>query len=289
MSDIYTLYPRKKIELENFWFDSKLWNHFQYRDNDIIIDTFPKCGTTWMQQIVGQLIFNGSESINVKDVSPWLDFRFNKDKYGSNEKVLEILEQQTHRRFIKSHLPFDALLFSSKAKYIFVARDGRDVACSIYNHRINGTSEGVVKPNSVNELFESNIVAQSETSFFTYIKSWWNMRHLPNILLVHYYQLKKDLPNEIKRIATFLNIDIDPLRWNDILEHCSFNYMKTNADKMVEKEQFLGGAKSFFCQGTNDRWKGILTDEDSEIYLQRAREELDEEGTRWILTGELNG
>jgi aryl sulfotransferase len=46
-----------------------------------------------------------------------------------------MLEAQTHRRFIKTHLPVDALVFSPKAKYIYVARDGRDVAWSLHNHQ----------------------------------------------------------------------------------------------------------------------------------------------------------
>ena len=49
------------------------------------------------------------------------------------EKLLAV-EAQTHRRFIKTHLPVDALVYSPGAKYIFVGRDGRDVAWSFYNH-----------------------------------------------------------------------------------------------------------------------------------------------------------
>ncbi|CAF0991823.1 unnamed protein product [Adineta ricciae] len=279
--------PTKQTELEHFWFDSRIWNDFQYRDGDIVIDTFPKCGTTWMQQIIAQLIFNGVENIQINRISPWLDFRFNKDLFGSDEKLLQELEQQTHRRFIKTHLPFHALVYSLQAKYIFVARDGRDVACSSYNHQINMTVTDSKKPNSVHEVFQNEILGNSNMSFFAHLRSWWNMRHLANILFIHYYQLKTDLPNEIKRIATFLDIDIDPSRWNDILQHCSFDYMQANADRMVDNTMYVGGARTFFCKGTNNQWKGILTDEDSTNYQKRVREELDDEGARWILTGEL--
>src|SRR3546814_16530138 len=41
------------------------------------------------------------------------------------------------RRFLKTHLPVDALLFSPKARYIYIGRDGRDVAWSMYNHHAN--------------------------------------------------------------------------------------------------------------------------------------------------------
>jgi aryl sulfotransferase len=47
---------------------------------------------------------------------------------------MPMIEAQTHRRFMKTHLPVDALVFSEKVKYIYIARDGRDVVWSLYNH-----------------------------------------------------------------------------------------------------------------------------------------------------------
>ena len=284
MADSDVPSPMQKTELETFWSDSKIWNDFQFRQDDIIIATFPKSGTTWMQQIVSQLIFNGQGAISIKFVSPWLDFRFNQDIFGTDETVLQILEKQTHRRSIKTHLPFDELIFSTKAKYLFVARDGRDVACSIYNHLINGTIESPDKPKSIEESFQTRILS---ASFFAHIRSWWVRRHLSNVLLVHFSELKKDLATAIKRVAKFFDIKSDPLHWDAILEHCSFDYMKNNADQAVDKKHFIGGAKTFFCQGTNDRWKGVLSDEDCAIYEQRAVKELGEEGARWLRTGKL--
>jgi aryl sulfotransferase len=223
----------------------------------------------------------------MRNVSFWLGSPFIIKRFGSKEQLLQTLEEQTHRRFIKSHLPLDAQVFSPKAKYIFVARDGRDVACSLHNHAVNFIIEGHVKPESIQDVFQTKILSKSETSFFAHVRSWWNIRHLPNVLLVHFCQLKKDLPSEIQRIAKFLEIEIDPLQWDAILEHCSFNYMKGNATKFMDNKYFVGGATTFFCQGTNGRWKNILTKEECDTYEKRALEELGEEGARWLATGQL--
>jgi hypothetical protein len=53
-----------------------------------------------------------------------------------------MVEAQTHRRFLKTHLPLDALVFSPKAKYIYIGRDGRDVVWSMYNHHANANHSG---------------------------------------------------------------------------------------------------------------------------------------------------
>jgi len=52
-------WPVKSRELHSHHFDSTIWNDFQFRPDDIIIATYAKSGTTWMQQIVAQMMFNG--------------------------------------------------------------------------------------------------------------------------------------------------------------------------------------------------------------------------------------
>ena len=52
-------WPRKSRELHNHHFDSTVWNDLSFRDDDIIIATYAKAGTTWIQQIVGQLLLGG--------------------------------------------------------------------------------------------------------------------------------------------------------------------------------------------------------------------------------------
>ena len=56
-------WPQKQRELHNHHFDSTIWNDFVFRDDDIVIATYGKSGTTWVQQIVGQLLFNGAEDV----------------------------------------------------------------------------------------------------------------------------------------------------------------------------------------------------------------------------------
>ena len=67
--------PRKTREFHNHHFDSTIWNDQVFRDDDIIIATYAKSGTTWMQQIIAQLLFKGDPDLSVADMSPWLDLR----------------------------------------------------------------------------------------------------------------------------------------------------------------------------------------------------------------------
>jgi hypothetical protein len=97
-----------------------------------VVATYAKAGTTWTQQIVAQLLFGPDPDLEVAEMSPWLDLRV-----PPKEVKLPMVEAQAHRRFLKTHLPLDALVFSPKAKYIYVGRDGRDVVWSMHNHHAN--------------------------------------------------------------------------------------------------------------------------------------------------------
>jgi aryl sulfotransferase len=294
-------WPKKTRELHNHHFDSTIWNDFKFRKDDIIIATYGKSGTTWMQQIVAQLLFNGLEEVEVAEMSPWVDLRV-----PPKDVKLAELEAQTHRRFLKTHLPVDALVFSPQAKYIYLGRDGRDVVWSLYNHHANANqmwyellneTPGLVgppickPPESIRQYFHDWLEKDGYPfwSLWENVRSWWKIQHLPNVLLVHYAKLKQDLPGQMQRIAEFLAIPIDEMKWDAILEHCSFDYMKQHATKSVPLGGAVwdGGAQTFIYKGTNGRWRDELTAEESQKYEQIAKKQLGEACAHWLATGNL--
>jgi aryl sulfotransferase len=50
-------WPVKTREMHNSHMNSTAWNDFKFSDGDVVIVTYAKSGTTWLQQIVTQLIF----------------------------------------------------------------------------------------------------------------------------------------------------------------------------------------------------------------------------------------
>ena len=70
--------PHKTREIHNHHIDSTIWNDLIFRDDDIIIASYAKSGTTWLQQIIAQLLFNGEEGLEVAEMSPWMDLRIPK-------------------------------------------------------------------------------------------------------------------------------------------------------------------------------------------------------------------
>lgn len=292
-------WPEKSREFHNHHFDSSIWNSFRFRDDDIVIATYAKSGTTWMQQIVAQLIFNGDPDIEVAQRSPWLDLRF-----PAKALKLLALEAQTHRRFVKSHLPLDALVFSPRAKYLYIGRDGRDVVWSMYNHHLNANAQWYAALNDtpgrvgppieppcadIRQYWQEWMERDGHPwwSFWDNVRSWWAARYLPNVLFVHFLDLKRDMPGQIQRIAEFLDISIDPDTWPRIVEQCSFEWMKANAQKCVSGggDWLTGGAETFINKGVNGRWMDVLSSADILEYERQAARELGPDCARWLSQG----
>jgi aryl sulfotransferase len=294
-------WPQKTRDIHNHHMNSTVWDDFAFRDDDVVVATYAKSGTTWTQQIVGQLLFQGREDISIHDISPWIDLRI------MPPEAIAGVEAQTHRRVVKTHLPVDALVFSPKAKYLYIGRDGRDVVWSLYNHHVNFKPEaydmfnnmpGRVGPElprpdpDIRRYFHTwlNEDGAPFWSFWENLSSWWAVRNLPNVKLVHFNNLKADLAGEMRAIADFLGVEIAESLWPTVVEHCTFDYMKEHAVAMAPLggAVFEGGADAFINKGTNGRWRDLLSPEESLAYERTVEEKLGPACARWLKTGEMD-
>jgi aryl sulfotransferase len=81
--------------------DNARWQAYRPRHDDIIIGTYSKCGTTWVQRIVSMLVFKSAAHRPIDDESPWLDLRA-RDLKAILEKLRRI--DATSRRTSRSML-----------------------------------------------------------------------------------------------------------------------------------------------------------------------------------------
>jgi aryl sulfotransferase len=106
-------------------------------------------------------------------------------------------------------------------------------------------------------------------------------------MLVHFQNLKDDLPGEIARVARFLGMALDAGQCAQAAERCSFGYMKNNAARLcgVIEASLAGGASSFFRKGATRDWVAELEEDDLLRYERAAKDELSAQCARWLSTG----
>ena len=287
-------WPRKVGELHDPTIDSTRWNDFEFRDDDIVIATYAKSGTTLTQQIVSQLVFDADAKVYGMAVSPWFEAR-------PTPHALDEARAQTHRRFLKTHLPLANLVYSPKAKYLCVARDPRDVAWSLHNHMAEtrpeisaavrqasielGLTPASVDPD-VRCYYHDFLDGGAQPPYWPYIQGWWDARHLPNILLLHYADLIGDMPGQIRRIATFLEIPLDEARLPLMLSHCTIAHMRNvAAGEPLLNLLFNRGAETFINKGTNGRWRDVLSKDEIDKADRIAERELTPDCAAWLRNG----
>ena len=297
---------------QNHHIDSTRWDDCIPRDDDVVIATSYKAGTTWTQAIVANLLFEGGDfPAPVWEMSPWLDFRCQ-----PHAEVKVALEAQTHRRFIKTHLPLDSLRFFPQLKYIFVSRDGRDVFMSMWNHysnyrpevieQFNGPSDGIPRPGPAFPVAPGDIHAfwrewctkgsfdwESDGypfwSHLSVTQSWWNWRHLPNVLTLHYSDMTADTVGAVARVATFLDLERSPAELQRVAEAVSIDAMRDKGKVYAPRggAAWKGGANTFLNKGTNRRWEGVFSAEELALYDAACDRRLSDDCRAWLEAGGL--
>jgi aryl sulfotransferase len=291
--------------------DASRWDTFEPRAGDVVVATYPKCGTTWTQRIVDLLIHQSPEPRSIMESYPWLDATFQ----APHEVNLATLAAQTHRRAMKTHLPFDSVPIYEGMKYIHVARDGRDACFSYHNHESGYTElarqtfeeQVAMDPRFVSRpepeadlrayyarwMDEAEAGAEGgfgvELPFFEYEMTYWRERHRPDLLMVHYNDMKADLAGEMARIARFLEIDTPADRMADLVKAAQFESMKAQGGELlpVLAVLFDAGSDRFINKGTNGRWKDVLTDADLARFDRMATAKFTPSARAWIEGGRL--
>jgi aryl sulfotransferase len=300
--------PRRLHVYQNHHLDSTRWDRFERRPGDVLITTAYKSGTTWMQTIVANLIFQDAGIPGpIMEISPWIDMRVR-----PFDEIVERTGAQTHRRFLKTHLALDGLPYDESMRYIYVGRDLRDVFMSLWNHYSGHTEAaydlvnqpdgrvGDPFPRCPGDLgavwktwvrrgwFEWEEDGYPYWSSSHHAQTWWDFRHLENLLFVHFGDLLARPAVEIRRVAAFLGLPVSDASLQRIVEAVSFERMKENADAVLGQAAsalWEGGARQFIHKGTNGRWREVLDEGDLDDYRAMVRRTLSPECARWLEEG----
>ncbi|XP_055935689.1 sulfotransferase 1B1-like [Argiope bruennichi] len=199
---------------------------------DLFIVTYPKCGTTWAQQILLLIFRQGKPLESPKEfflATPFMDVRGAKSA-----------ENMPRPNAIKTHLPIHLVPWSEQAKYIYIARNPKDCCVSYFHHTRSIPKHGF--RGSFDEYFELFLAGNVDYGdYFDHLMGWYERRNDPNVLFMTYEEIQEGTEASILKMASFVDDEkyAEPLRkdrqlLNNVLKFSSFQYMKEAAQKRIE-------------------------------------------------------
>jgi hypothetical protein len=229
----------------------KVLRAYRAFEDDIFIVAYPKSGTTWTQMIVYQLTTDGNMDIpHIDAVSPHLEETF----------LTRQISGLPRPRVLKTHLSYRRVPKGS-GRYIYMIRDGRDVAVSYWNQLRWRFPEF--------EPFFARFLTglRPYGSWFEHVEEWTANRDHLNVHLVKYEDLVADLESGIREIAKFLDIEIDEREFPRILNNCTFESMKTNEAKFnLHMRDYTRAQLQMIRQGKTGAWRDLIAGKDLESY-----------------------
>lgn len=306
---------RQPVRYHSIIADNARWDGFSLREGDIIISTPPKCGTTWVQMICALLIFQTPGLPRPLDqLSPWLD-----QLLRPLDAVVADLEAQEHRRFIKTHTPLDGLPFDPRVTYMVVARDPRDVALSWDDHFANidfdvmmSLRQSAVGLDDLAEVMPQGPPEPSASerdrfwlwiedptppvktpaslaSTLYHLSTFFAVRNEPNVILLHYGDLKRDLEGQMRQLAARLSIDVSEERWPALIKAATFEEMRRRAKATGpnQTECVWVDGERFFHRARHGEWRDLMDEEDLRRYAARIDELADAELSAWVHGGSI--
>ncbi|XP_069840567.1 sulfotransferase 1C1-like isoform X2 [Dendropsophus ebraccatus] len=240
--------------------------NFQARDGDIVVASYPKSGTTWMQEILDLIIQEGDIKKSMRAPGfvkvPFLEM---------GHTSLEVANAMPSPRIIKTHLPVQLMppsFWEKDVKMVYVARNPKDCMVSYYYFcKMDVTMTDPGTWDNFFSMFMGGNVPWG--NWFDHVIGWWKAKDQHNILYVFYEDMIEDARREIQKVMRFLGKDLSEDIVQKILHHTSFKSMKKNPMfnySALSDTVFDQSVSTFMRKGTVGDWKNHFLESQNIIF-----------------------
>mmetsp|Transcript_8334 Transcript_8334/g.12423 ORF Transcript_8334/g.12423 Transcript_8334/m.12423 type:complete len:303 (+) Transcript_8334:38-946(+) len=207
----------------------------------IFISSYPKSGTTWMQNIVYTLIKGSKDApgshISLDHISNYSPFFEAERTWSINSKMVAQKYRLHHEklgyRVFNTHLLWEMMPKAKHMKYIYIVRNGKDVCLSFYQH-LSHQADSDCYEGSFEEFVadwcDGKIIFGS---WLKHMQSWHKAFNESDVLFLTYQDLVTDIRTSVRKIIAFIQLTISDEKLDELLPMFTFAYMRENQDKYM--------------------------------------------------------
>ena len=199
--------------------------HFQARDDDVILASFMKTGTTWLKALCRSILQRKRHSTGDEDKEEEEekdeDEDFLKKTYtGLSVTTLESygyignphpdLSTIPSLRLFHTHMAYTLLppsIKNSECKIVYITRNPKDTLASLW-HFMNSYTSSEKEPYPFDKAFESFCHGVHPWGpFWDHVLQYWkaNLERAHKIMFLKYEDLKRDPRGQVKKLAEFMH------------------------------------------------------------------------------------
>ncbi|XP_078533567.1 sulfotransferase 6B1 [Lissotriton helveticus] len=238
-------YPKMRCSSDTF----QALQDFVSRRDDLMLVSYPKCGTNWCLQILNNLAATVSGSEEIKPNFDILEFGA-ADKYKKMETLPSPRVYATH--FHHDNLPKAVIQNGTKILVIF--RNPKDTAVSLFH--FHAKNPAVHTYNDWDDYFRDFISGNVVWgSYFDHAMIWNKHIEDENVMLITYEDLKENLAGGVQKIAEFFSLSATEEQIRLIAERATFDAMKARS-----QETHGGFGNALFRKGDVGDWKNYFSE-----------------------------
>ncbi|XP_067673518.1 sulfotransferase 1B1-like [Haliotis asinina] len=228
---------------------------FPFRDDDIMVCSYPKSGCHWTWEIV-RMLLEGTTDVVLQE----------KEDLMMDYQTQEFLDKFPSPRVLNNHVLLRHLnpeLFEKKIKIVMAVRNPKDVAVSFYHH--HKQFDEYEYKGQFTDYVPMYLDGKVDCgSVFDYTRDWERVidEHPEHpILLLSYEDMKENLFREVKKIGNFLGKSFEDDFYQKIADKCTFSKMRNRKGAIYKEFK----ENVFYRKGEVGDWKNWFTVAQSEL------------------------
>ncbi|KAK3101075.1 hypothetical protein FSP39_000770 [Pinctada imbricata] len=257
----------------------RLVNTANYTEKDVFVVAYPKSGMNWTFEIVNMILRNSSEYF--PNIPPFLDM-------ATPSMLQSVFGNADKPGLIANHYQpqfFPQAAIKQKVRIVFVYRNPKDVAVSQYQFywKLKGFGEykNVSFKNYLKRYLDGNVPCGDWYSFH---KEWLDLKadnqDYP-ILILCYEDMKVNLAENVRKIADFLEMNLEESTLLEIARKCEFRTMFQHKNSNLPPEMHMATEIKehiFYRKGEVGDWKNWFTvaqDEEFDRHMDPLLDKID--------------
>ncbi|KAL6651079.1 hypothetical protein ACP70R_010004 [Stipagrostis hirtigluma subsp. patula] len=252
---------------------------FAARASDIVVATYPKCGTTWTKSLVYATVRRGEHPVDSADhpfnsCSPHDCIKYLEEQLFTQDRIPD-LDKLPDPRLFATHVPFVSLprtVITSGSKIVYVCRDAKDTLISQWAFVNKLRVRDGLEPLPVEAAVDMFCDGLSPFGpYWDHVLGYWHA-HLAcpeNVLFFRYEEMQRDPAAHVRRMAEFAGCPFGAGEEEDavvdaIVKVCSFEHMSKLEVSMGGTVETVNGTvlnSSLFRRGVVGDWANHLSSE----------------------------